>query len=370
MKVLGKATLTLGLMIILSLLLTSCSGGGLVTPELQLDPEEELNTVILETAIGNLGNQEPTEEPETENPQKWFGLTGFVEWYGSVEGSMDTWLDNGFNEIRDLRDYQDTTNVDGSKAAVLAANAKGLKFIWGVSSNSFNNPDYTITSTNWLDFRAAILDAAQWAQDNGVYEFQLGNEEELHIDGTTMTITGIITNLKSVATDAQEIFTNGNVSYSCWQGSIDDWITAGKGDIDVLASNVYIGGEGYYSGNEWKTRITNLVDAFGVDGTYITEFAPSYSSLEDYSADEAVQAAGVTEMIEYMKASGIKRALFYSWHDYPGGLFGVVKDDGTYRLLWSQALINTEPVKFATVPSKTTTASLPDTIALLPKITR
>ncbi|GAF85646.1 unnamed protein product [marine sediment metagenome] len=45
MKVLGKATLTLGLMIIVSLLLTSCSGGGLVTPELQLEPEEEINKV-------------------------------------------------------------------------------------------------------------------------------------------------------------------------------------------------------------------------------------------------------------------------------------------------------------------------------------
>lgn len=45
MKVLGKATLTLGLMIIVSLFLTSCSGGGLVTPELQLEVEEEINKV-------------------------------------------------------------------------------------------------------------------------------------------------------------------------------------------------------------------------------------------------------------------------------------------------------------------------------------
>ena len=43
MKVLGKATLTLGLMLMVSLLLTSCSGG-LVTPEL-LDLEEEIDKV-------------------------------------------------------------------------------------------------------------------------------------------------------------------------------------------------------------------------------------------------------------------------------------------------------------------------------------
>jgi len=44
MKAMGKAILTLGLMIIVSLFLTSCSGG-LVTPELQLDVDEEINKV-------------------------------------------------------------------------------------------------------------------------------------------------------------------------------------------------------------------------------------------------------------------------------------------------------------------------------------
>jgi hypothetical protein len=301
-----------------------------------------------------------TEEPGTENTQKWSGLTGFTTSYICVEDFVDTWLANGFTEIRDLRYYTDISNLAGSKAAVIAANAKGLKYIWGVSSSA-------ITSSNWPTFRQAILDAAQWAQDNGVYEFQIGNEEELHVDGTTMTVAQIITNLKSVATDVQAIFINGNVSYSCSAQGLYDWITAGKGDIDILAFNLYIGAEGYY-GNEWKTRIDNLVDAFGVDGTYITEFGPSASSLEDYSTDEEVQATAVTEMIEYIKASGIKRALFYSWI---GDEFGAVKADGTYRLLWNQALLNTGPVKSTTVSTTTTTISLPNTIAfLISKITR
>jgi hypothetical protein len=45
MKALGKITLTIGLMIIVSLLLTSCSGGGLVTPELQLELDSDLDKV-------------------------------------------------------------------------------------------------------------------------------------------------------------------------------------------------------------------------------------------------------------------------------------------------------------------------------------
>jgi hypothetical protein len=329
-----------------------------------------VNTVTPETAIGNLENQENTEEPVigdteetgTANPQKWSGLTGFDAWYDNVYTYGDIWLANGFTEWRGLRNYTNTGEVNGSKAAVIAGNTKGLKAIWGVGSGGT-----TITSTNWANFRAAILSAATWAQANGVYEFQLGNEEEWHVDGTTMTVAQLIINLKDVATDVQAIFTNGNVSYTCAQGHIDDWITAGKGDIDILASNVYIGGEGWYPSDLWETRITNLVNAFGVNGTYLTEFAPSSSSLDDYSANEAVQVAALTEMIEYIKTSGMIRALFYCWKDDD---FGVVKTDDSYRLLWSQALLNSGSVKFATVPTKTTTVSLPDTITLIPRITR
>lgn len=73
-------------------------------------------------------------------------------------------------------------------------------------------------------------------------------------------------------------------------------------------------------------------------------------------------------MIDYIKASGITRAIYHMWK-HPTIAFGVVKDDGTYRLLWNQALLNSGSVKFATVPTTTITISLPDTIALLP-ITR
>ena len=60
-----------------------------------------VNTIIPETTIGNLGNQEyaddpvivDTEEPGTANPQKWSGLVGFTTWYEQVEGWADIWLE-------------------------------------------------------------------------------------------------------------------------------------------------------------------------------------------------------------------------------------------------------------------------------------
>ena len=284
---------------------------------------------------------------------KWSGL-GMVL-FSSQANYADTLLANGFTELRiDIPDYQNISWLASSKATLPGIIAKGAKVIWGVSSNKYNNPDYTITTKNWPTFRQAILDAAQWAQDNGVYEFQLGNEEELHVDGKTMTAAQIIANLKSLATDIKAIFTNGNVSYTCFHGNITDWIAEGKGDIDILASNIYMGGTTFNM--DWKTNITNLINAFEADGTYITEFNLSWSSLDDYSTDEAVQAAALKEMIEYIKASGMTRAFYFAWKNDE---FGVVKNDGTYRLLWNQALLNTGPVESTTIPTQTITISLP-----------
>ncbi len=363
MKALGKITLTLGLMIIVSLFLTSCNG--VVTPEISMEnPNNPSSNIYQSPSTDPVDEQatEDTEDPKTEEPQKWPGLGMGLYYY--LESYVDTLLANGFEYLRiDIPNYQDTEELYYSKAKLPGIIAKGAKIIWGVTSNPGDDEDYTITAKNWPTFRLAILDAAQWAQDNGVYEFQLGNEEESHVDGTTMTVDQIITNLKSIATEVKEIFTNGEISYSC--NFVSKWISAGKGDIDILAANIYRGGNGVYN-DSWKTDITNLVNAFGAGGTYITEFNLSYSSLDDYSADEAVQAKAVTEMIEYIKASGMTRALFYFWKS---DAYGVVKGDETYRLLWKQALLNTEPVKFATVSTTTTTISAPDTIVLMPRIT-
>src|SRR5665648_573214 len=311
--------------------------------------------------VNTVNSKTATEEPKTENPQKWSGLTGFTAWHDHINDYADTWLANGFTEVRGLYDYQDTVNVNGSKAAVIAGNVKGLKFIWGVSSNPT-----VITAENWVNFRQAILDAAQWAQDNGVYEFQLGNEEELHVDGTTMTVAQIIANLKDVATDVKKIFTNGNVSYSMsWDNEI--WRATGKGDLDIIGLNVYKGSDIGTFDDWWKEQISDNYNKFGSE-MYISEFNVSATNIEYYSTDEAVQAAGITEMIDYIKNIGIERALFYSWHDYPGGLFGAVKDDGTYRLLWSQALLNSGSAQIAAVPAKTAiVSSLTNAVALIPK---
>ena len=267
------------------------------------------NAVIYETTSRNLENQENTEEPvivDTEGSgtvysQKWSGLgmcLGGVDDINQFNTDVDTLLANGFTQIRvHLSPYTESGWQTLSKAAVLSAISKGADVIWGVTGGA--GP---LTADDWVDYRVEILAAAQWAQDNGVYEFQIGNEEEMHNDDTTLTDTQLIANLKSVATEVQAIFTNGNVSYSFGGVGINTWLTTGKGDIDILATNLYMGGHGYYD-DWWKTLITKMVNAFGTDGIYLTEFGPSWSSLNDYSTDEAVQAKAISEMINYIISS-------------------------------------------------------------------
>jgi len=284
-----------------------------------------VNTVNSETTSGNLENQE-----NTVYPQKWSGLGIMLFNPGTTaefNGDVDTLLINGFTQLRMSSDWYVWDNDTALKSAIISAITKGAQVIWGVQSGST-----TLTSSNWDDYADAVLEAAQWAQDNGVYEFQLGNEEEAHNDNITLTDAQLITNLKAVATDVQAIFTNGKVSYPCYYSNISDWVTAGRGDIDIIASNIYANGD-------WQGLTDDLVTGFGVDHTYLSEFGLSSVSLDDYSEDEAVQAAAVTEMIEYIKASGMTRAIWFCYKDPPWlSGFGAIKDDGTYRLLWHQAL--------------------------------
>ena len=255
--------------------------------------------------------------------------------YASWDSDVDTLISNGFTELRmDIPSYESIDWVARSKNGVISAIDKGARIIWGVSTGA------GLTAANWAAYRQAVLDVAQWAQDNGVFEFQLGNELEYQIDNDTLVLTQLIANLKSLATDVQAIFTNGNISYSSVDTYVTQgkWIESGRGDIDILACNIYKGGASEPYNYDYQKRIKSLMDKFGADHFYLTEFAPSYKALEHYNPDEAVQATAVTEILNYIKSIGMKRAIFYCLKDDPPHQFGAIKTDGTYRELWYSLL--------------------------------
>lgn len=266
-----------------------------------------------DNCIGRLTNA--SEINELSSNFKWAGL-GINIFSMHDEEMMDNQLngimDYGFKNLRmDIPDYQNKDWLENSKKGVINAISRDIKVTWGVSSNKLNDPSYEITSSNWPHFRAAIIDAAWWAQANGVFEFQLGNEEEFHIDEKTITVDEIVSNLKSVATEVQGIFTNGKISYSCGTFSQDKWISMGKGDIDLLALNVYQGSTSF--NNRWKSSINIMKEEFGTEGTYLSEFGLSSVSVNHYSKDEKVQLQALNEMIEFIRNSGIERAFYFCW---------------------------------------------------------
>lgn len=327
---------------------------------------------------------------------------------------VDTLLANGFTNLRvDIPDYENATNLTQSKAAVIRAVAKGAKVTWGVSSNNDPTTTNTITMENWPSFYSAIISAATWAQANGVFEFQLGNEDERHCsryptsivrtsnvavatfaelhgyDGThqmniwggtdssfnggslqTITVidshnisypntgtnatasnpssfnfqdmseTQLQTNFKTTATAVKSIFTNGNVSYTTTDGYfMAEWNTLGRGDIDILGWNLYGN-----ASTAWRTQVDNMVSWFGIDHAYCTELGINYTSINSYSTDEKAQAAFLSQMLEYIKASGIKRANFF---DYQGDTFGALQSSGAYRQLWRTLNSSPIPVGFS-----------------------
>jgi hypothetical protein len=255
---------------------------------------------------------------------------------------VDALLLAGFTQIRlDVPSYYDDAAIALSLGSVDIAVTAGAKVIWGVASDA----DHLLTHTIWhaasTGYAAKVLAAAASAQSHGVYEFLIGNEEELHND-PGFTDADVRTHLLELATTVQGTFTNGNVSYSMNEDSVDAWVTITKagiaGKIDLLGINCYRGVSGAF-GSNWKTITTNLINEFGAEHTYVSELGPSALGLADYSADEAVQATALAEMIAYIKSLGITRAFYFDYYgdarQYgPPEDFGVLKTNGTYRQLW------------------------------------
>lgn len=112
------------------------------------------------------------------------------------------------NKVRiHLPDYQSQIAIDRDMGLCQAAIDIGFsKIIWGISSNKYNNASWLITRRNWPTFRQKIIDYAAIAQNIGITEYQIGNEEELHIyaNPTTMSrASNIVTAVLSFSPDYQ-----------------------------------------------------------------------------------------------------------------------------------------------------------------------
>lgn len=284
----------------------------------------------------------------TSLPGKWTGLgiNLCTDQYNDADpASWDSYISylrsKGFTNFRVSLYAHDDEGQTKNKAAVVRAVAGGANVTWGVDSSSG-----TLDSTEWTAYHSAILTAAQWAQDNGVSEFQLGNERE-HWVGGDLSVTQFIANIKSTAAECQEIFTNGPISYTPSHWFIQNWvdheattaITPGT-NLDRYGMNLYINSSGDTEfGLTWQEAIDLVNTTWGPTKAYITEFSVNSNSWTNYSANELMQANGLSTILEYIKTSGLDRATFFVWN-WLSGEFGIITESGDpYKDLWYTVLL-------------------------------
>lgn len=178
---------------------------------------------------------------------KWSGLGMGIGGYGTISTSDVQKYYNDLNLIKSLgfthvrvgsTDVTFGTAITVSQLMAQYAKSIGLFTIWGVTNV------FTLTASNYPNYDTSVQSFASWAQTNNIDQFEIGNELESTIDNTTLTQTGLITNLKATAVKVQGIFTNGNVSYGSTGGStwVNNFISAGitpGTDFDNISFHFY-----------------------------------------------------------------------------------------------------------------------------------
>src|SRR6185312_14248206 len=109
----------------------------------------------------------------------------------------------GINMLRIIMvQYNDANAYMQIRALVAFAKSQGMIVSWGATlgGGSHTKNDFT----NFSNFVVTVI--APWCVQNGIDEFSIGNEEELHVDGTTLTVAQIQAKLKVLATQVKGIF--------------------------------------------------------------------------------------------------------------------------------------------------------------------
>lgn len=236
--------------------------------------------------------------------------------------------DAGIRYIRLVSNLDRPGGVENIRKAALLAKAKGFYVLYGAT---WASPQ--LNSSNYDTYEGMILVEAQWAQDNFMNEFSMGNEIEGHSDDVTLPKVILRGKLRATATLVKAIYTRGPVSYSVAQiGQAWGWrVDANKGDIDYLDLNVY--GDNTNRGFAvFKEQVDLWLAIF--PNSQITEWNIHYSWPPILALDESLQLIEIYKRYEYIKRK-FTRAYFFTWRWGGAGDNFVVKTmTDVYRPWW------------------------------------
>lgn len=281
----------------------------------------------------------------------WSGL-GFNVKTPSADlaADMQTLRSIGVTSVRvHVPDITDLTEVAYWQDIARQWTAAGFYTVWGATPRA-------ITSGNWSTLAQAVRDLATACQANAVCsEFQIGNECETHKD-SSITESQIRTNLRSLATDVQAIFTRGLISYAVEGTSTangdgthgsQQWCNdaAKKGDLDLLSVNVYgVARSVVMYRDVWdsyKNVVASVYNTYAADA-YISEWHLDAADSNIVKIPEEIQMQQLKKFYSYIQASGFTKALFFQWCGYKGmdNQFAIKLTDGGVSPLWDVLLQN------------------------------
>ena len=252
-----------------------------------------------------------------------------------------TYLKNlGFAKLRVALPAYNTSAATIIKQQEIVTTALDMGFyvIWGVCAPT------NFTDVQWAAFKAYVTDTiAPWAQslNNENFELSIGNEEEALNNGANAPDDATVrSDIRSLATTIQGIYTVGNISYQAPVTNIADWISEGIGDLDKIGFNIYL------SLNNFYTNVKNAFDAFGV-AFELTEW--NVQSGFKGSPNEDMNEKEIRDRLQIIKDLGVGAAYFFTYNhssDSWGianwgtdGNFSILKEDGTeYRQAFNALL--------------------------------
>lgn len=196
-----------------------------------------------------------------------------------------------------------------------------------------------VTSSGFTAFANNVKTVvAPWAQGlaNSRFHLGIGNEEELHVDGTTITVSTLQNNLKTLATDVQAIYTYGDIVYVTDATERVDWSTLGLGNIDRLGMNVYYG---VPPSGDFKSNVDLIASTFGANA-FITEWGigGGYPTISAYGTQaEEIFADNMLQRQKFIEAASLDHFVF-AFSDgafgVPANMWGLRTTSGVYRKAW------------------------------------
>lgn len=224
--------------------------------------------------------------------------------------------------------------------------ARGFLVTAGISSPN-SNATGNLTATRWSEYALSVIEEAKYLQANNIHlgAFCIGNELEAFVDGTTLTIPQMITKMRQLATDVKAVYTLSPVTYSCYDRlgvTYDAWISQGLGGIDLLGVHPYgnIRHRGNSVDNGGFNVIKKMIDAFGADKCYISEFNLEANDTNLKLIPDDTQVVEMRKKYALIKSLGFTKACVFQWvgHLNSDNKFCMKNMDGSFNNMWDVLL--------------------------------